>query len=144
MLDISKLPKIDVTSPTIKAALAALDGPSPHAVNSARSALAAYEVRTDFLEAMEKDQQRISILGSEAIARAAKDARERREREIEQLDLLRRSTVASEAAIQDAQRRELEAKAETKRAYAIAVVGVIVGVAALVLTAWPIVMTRLE
>ena len=43
---------------------------------------------------------------------AAEAAREREQREIEQLDLLRRSTEASEQALADAKRREAEAKAD--------------------------------
>lgn len=149
MLNLSKLLKdstvgLDASSTSIKTALASLDPSTIQSLNSARSALAAHGERSDLLKAIEKNEQRVSLIGADVAFRANKDAQERRSREIEQLDLLRRSTVASEAAIKDAQRREEEAKAETRRAYAIAVVGAIAGVAGLVLAAWPIVMARLE
>ena len=72
------------------------------------------------------------------------ETRRKRANEQETLELLRRTTVASEQAIADAQRRERDAKMETRRAYAIAVVGAVVGLAGLLLAAWPFILARLE
>jgi hypothetical protein len=69
--------------------------------------------------------------------------RERAMRE-ESLDLLRRSTIASEQAIADAQRREEEAKAGERRAHRWAILGWLGTLAGLLLAAWPYIKDSLE
>lgn len=67
---------------------------------------------------------------------------EQRRREKEMLDLSRRQAVATEAALAEARQQAADSARETRRAYAIAVVGCLVGLAGLLLTIWPSIVER--
>ncbi|MDT7514694.1 hypothetical protein [Rhodoferax mekongensis] len=64
-------------------------------------------------------------------------AREQRKRDKEILDLTRRQVEATEAALDEARRQAADSARETKRAYAIAVVGCLVGLASILAPVLP-------
>lgn len=69
--------------------------------------------------------------------------REQLRREQEMLELTRRHVEASEAALAEARQQAIDAVREKKRAYATAVVGLLVGLAGVVVSAWPYIAERL-
>lgn len=117
--------------------LAAQALPDLQAINSAK-------VLHSLVTEQQEREKRDLLVSNSVFQASARQAAEVRERENEKLELLRRSAVASETAIYEAHRREQAAIADAKKAYAIAVVGVLVGVVGLALAAWPFIVTRLE
>lgn len=69
---------------------------------------------TELSDRYELAHKEVIVPDMSHIHRAAEQARARNDREKEQLELLRRSTIASEQALADALRREAEAKEDAK------------------------------
>lgn len=105
-------------SPTLKAIHAAASGTSSvselMASNRAPGILDRSIVEALAMERERREPMKLPELVF--VNPSAEAAREREQREIEQLDLLRRSTEASEQALADAKRREAEAKADAVEA----------------------------
>lgn len=98
-------------------------GQSINDQSAARDLLAIRDLKRDRILAADPKEITRRLIGSAKpreieipdmshITRIADEAHARTQREKEQLDLLRRSTIASEQAVADAQRREAEAKAD--------------------------------
>lgn len=98
--------------------------------------------RSDIGSAMRRYQERqpefvVPESAVEALREIQEAVEAERARKIKALELQERQTIASEAALAEARRREQEARAGERRAYAIAVVSALVGLAGVLVGAWP-------
>jgi hypothetical protein len=75
---------------------------------------------------------------------AIETSKKQRELMEKQVALLTKQVEIAEAARTTAEMNAVHAKAETRRAYRLAVLGIVVGVVGLLLAAWPFILPKLE